>query len=82
MGDHDFCLSRSHYTDTDPTSRELAATAGIELGTSSQRAVFSTVACPSERERERERERESLSPNFIVTIFIIVSNASNPKRQK
>ena len=22
MGRHDFCLSRSHYTDTDPTSRE------------------------------------------------------------
>ena len=32
---HDFCLSRSHYTDTDPTSREQAATAGIEPGTSS-----------------------------------------------
>ena len=26
LGDHDFCLSRSHYTDTDPTSRERAAT--------------------------------------------------------
>ena len=25
-GDHDFCLSRSHYTDTDPNSRERAAT--------------------------------------------------------
>ena len=35
LGDHDFCLSRSHYTDTDPTSRERAATAGIEPGTSS-----------------------------------------------
>ena len=34
LGDHDFCLSRSHYTDTDPTSRERAATAGIEPGTS------------------------------------------------
>ena len=34
-GDHGFCLSRSHYTDTDPTSRERAATAGIEHGTSS-----------------------------------------------
>ena len=30
LGDHDFCLSPSHYTDTDPTSRERAATAGIE----------------------------------------------------
>ena len=35
LGDHDFCLSRSHYTDTDPTSRERAATAAIEPGTSS-----------------------------------------------
>ena len=34
-GDHDFCLSRSHYTDIDPTSRERAATAGIEPRTSS-----------------------------------------------
>ena len=35
-GDHDFCLSRSHYTDNDPTSRERAATAGIEPRTSSR----------------------------------------------
>ena len=35
LGDHDFCLSRSHYTDTDPTSRERADTAWIEPGTSS-----------------------------------------------
>ena len=32
LGDHDFCLSRSHYTDTDPTCRERAATVGIEPG--------------------------------------------------
>ena len=25
LGDHDFCLSRSHYTDTDPTTRERVA---------------------------------------------------------
>ena len=30
LGDHDFCLSRSHYTDTDPTCRERAATAGAD----------------------------------------------------
>ena len=42
LGDHDFCLSRSHYTDTDPTSRERAATAGIELGTSSPGVARST----------------------------------------
>ena len=41
----DFCLSRSHYTDTDPTSREraaTAATAGIEPGTSSPGVARST----------------------------------------
>ena len=35
QGDHDFCLSRSHYTNTDTTSRERSATAGIEHGTCS-----------------------------------------------
>ena len=45
LGDHDFCLSRSHYydyTDTDPTSRERAATAGIEPETSSPGVARST----------------------------------------
>ena len=28
-GEHDFCLSRSHYNGTDPTSRERVAPAGI-----------------------------------------------------
>ena len=42
LGDHVFCLSRSHYTDTDPTSRERAATAGIEPGTSSPGVARST----------------------------------------
>ena len=41
-GGHDFCLSRSHYTDTDPTSRERAATAGIEPDTSSSGVARST----------------------------------------
>ena len=34
-GDHDFCLSQSHYTNTDPNSEERAATAGIAPRTSS-----------------------------------------------
>ena len=46
LGDHDFCLSRSHYTDTDPTCRERAATAGIEPGTSSPRVARSTAELP------------------------------------
>ena len=42
LGDHDFCLSRSLYTDTDPTSRERAATAGIKPRTSSPGVASST----------------------------------------
>ena len=38
QGDHDFCLRWSLYTDTDPTSRERAATARIEPGTSVTRS--------------------------------------------
>ena len=30
VGDHDFCLSQSDYTDINPTSKERMATAGIE----------------------------------------------------
>ena len=46
LGDHGFCFSRSHYTDTDPTSRERAATAGIELGSSSPGVARSTAELP------------------------------------
>ena len=46
LGDPDFCLSRSHYTDTDPTCRERAATTGIEPGTSSPRVARSTAELP------------------------------------
>ena len=46
LGDHDFCLSLSHYTDTDPTFRKRAATAGIEPGTSSPGVARSTLELP------------------------------------
>ena len=46
LGDHGFCFSRSHYTDTDPTSRERAATAGIELVSSSPGVTRSTAELP------------------------------------
>ena len=52
LRDHEFCLSRSHYTDTDPTSRERAATAGMEPVTSSPGVARTTT-----REKERGRER-------------------------
>ena len=42
LGNHDFCRSWSHYTDTDPNSRERAATAGIEPTTSSPGVAPST----------------------------------------
>ena len=42
LEDHDFCISRSHYTNTHPTSRERTATAGIEPGTSSPEVTRST----------------------------------------
>ena len=32
LGDHDFCLSRSHYIDNDPTSGQRAARALSNLG--------------------------------------------------
>ena len=40
LGDHDLCLSRSHYTD--PTSREWATTVAIKPGTSSPEVAHST----------------------------------------
>ena len=60
LGDHDFCLSRSHYTDTDPTCRERAATAGIEPGTSSPGVARSTAELPRPpppppQKRQREK---------------------------
>ena len=56
LGDHDFCLSRSHYTDTDPTCRERAATAGIEPGTSSPGVARSTAELPRPPCREQSPE--------------------------
>ena len=46
LGDHGFCFSQSHYTDTDPTSRERAATAGIEPGSSLPGLARSTAELP------------------------------------
>ena len=54
LGDHDFCLSRSHYTDTDPTCRERAATAGIEPGTSSPGVARSTAELPVKDSQESQ----------------------------
>ena len=56
LGDHDFYLSRSHYTDTDPTSRERASTAGIEPGTSWPGVARSTdwATAPPEGEERRD----------------------------
>ena len=58
MGDHDFCLSRSHYTDTDPTSRERAATAGIEPGTSSPGVARSTTELPRPQKKKKKKKKK------------------------
>ena len=66
LGDHDFCLSRSHYTDTDPTSRERAATAGIEPGTSSPGVARSTAEPPRP---PHFRAGHNLLPLLAVQVF-------------
>ena len=51
-GNHDFCLSRSHYTDTDPTSRKRLVSVGIELTASSPGVARSTDrATPPQKDR-------------------------------
>ena len=61
LGDHDFCLSRSHYTDTDPTSKEGVATAGMEPVTSSPgvaRSIdWATVPLKKQRRMSRRKRR-------------------------
>ena len=64
MGDHGFCF-RSHYTDTDPTSRERAATAGIEPGSSSPGVARSTAELP--------RHLSMQMINFL-SVFVKVEN--------
>ena len=69
LGDHDFCHSRSHYTDTDLTSREPAATAGIEPRTDGG----------EEEEEEEEmlkmcsQSKKKMQPNFTVWIFALIA---------
>ena len=60
LGDHDFCLSRSHYTDTDPTCRERAATAGIEPGTSSPGVARSTAELPPPPPHGMNKKQKSI----------------------
>ena len=60
-GDHDFCLSRSQYTDTNPISRERAATAGIEPKTSSPGVARSTdraTASPCRRQLSKPKDKD------------------------
>ena len=53
------CLSRSHYTDTDATSREQASTAGIEPRTSSPGVVAHSTdwaAAPSTQTNKKQNK--------------------------
>ena len=67
-GDHDFCLSRSHYTDTNPTSRERAATAGINLGPPHQElsALPTELPRPPEEEEKEEKEEEEKEEEEVL----------------
>ena len=70
LGDHDFCLSRSHYTDTDPTCRERAATAGIEPRTSSPGVARSTAELPRPpNTRLRKKQKLLQSKEVYEDVF-------------
>ena len=71
LGDHDFCLSRSHYTDTDPTCRERAATAGIEPGTSSPGVARSTAELP--RPRTLGQRKIHFAKHYINIFNILIA---------
>ena len=60
LGDHDFCLSRSHYTDTDPTSRERANTEGIKPGTSSPGLYRLSYRAPQIRQRPSNKGNQPI----------------------
>ena len=72
LGDHDFCLSRSHYTDTDPTCRERAATAGIEPGTSSPGVARSTAELPRPPQQEQsQQEKQGQEQQEFVGLLLV-----------
>ena len=76
-GDHDSCLGRSHYTDTDQTSRERTATAGIEPRTSSPGVARSKLSYPPPSSlRERDAGlwllEESVDPTITPAMAISV----------
>ena len=74
LGDHDFCLSRSHYTDTDPTSRERAATAGIEPGSSSPGVARSTAELP--RPPSYMQYISMSQPNSFQTVYLPIYSSA------
>ena len=69
LGYHDFCLSRSHYADTDPTSREWAATAGIEPGTSSPGVARSTDSATASKVSKKNLKENRLAGLFTLPAF-------------
>ena len=66
QGDHDFCLSRSHCTDTHPTSRERAAAAGMESWTSSPGVARSTDWATVTPEETADLYVRGKSPTNVV----------------
>ena len=71
-GDHDLCLSRSQYTDTDPTSRERAATVGIEPRTSSPGVGRSTDWVTAPPPPPPTHTHTGFGPAFSVLLVLYV----------
>ena len=69
LGDHDFCLSRSHYTETDPTSRERRAQRGSNPGPPNQesRALPQTYCASTEEPSEPMMGSVSVGHMIILT---------------
>ena len=85
LGDHGFCFSRSHYTDTDPTSRERAATAGIEPGSSSPGVARSTEqkstvvykkAMTGSHNEERTEKKNYNYTHAYIQMYTFVANSN------
>ena len=83
LGDHDFYLSRSHYTDTDPTSRKRAATAGIEPTTPSPGiACYRILQSQGVGTVEDKEQNNNLLLNYWTGLYIIVLMIATTGKKK
>ena len=73
-GDYGVCLCRSHYTDTDPTSRERVARAVIKPRSSSPGVARSTAATPPSPAFPRSSVNTSVIHDTLNTDESVVYN--------